>query len=296
MASYPVIRPIDLVKYAGGMLLPNQINRLNSSSTTGYASGWTTGLTSEHYIFGSYVPVGWNKPIPSYAAYDMGKVCYGLNSLALNGATYSCIPMSADSGNYTYATIPYYKYVQIKVYEDIGGSCNFEYFYFRYNGTDKVGKTWSSISGSWTGTLGMNFNAVSGLTNYGFCIHCGGMNTSRRVHYSDNVISPGTWIYVGKYSGLDIYPGDNVGAKTFIYSGVTRYNEFYGTYANYGMNFAEYFHRVKSIAIAIGYSSTPSKSNASSGTYDPTWNYSSNCTRYSCTCNCNYQACVDYTL
>lgn len=296
MASYPVVRPLDLIKYAGGMLLPNQINRLNSSSTTGYTSGWTTGLTTEWYQLGLYLPVGWNKPIPSYAAYNVSTVCYGLNSLALNGATYTCIPMSADSGYYTYATIPYRKDIQIKVYEDLTGSCNFEYLYFRYNGTDKVGKTWSSISGSWTGTLGMRYDAVSGLTEKGFCIHCGGMNTSRRMHYSDNVISPGNWIYVGKYSGADIYPGDNVGAKTFVYSGVTRYNEFYGTYANYAMSFAEYFHKVKSIAIGVGYSNTPSNSYASSGAYTPSWSYMSTCTRNSCTCNCDYQACVDYTL
>ena len=296
MASYPVIRPIDLMKYAGGMLLPNQINRLNTSSTTGFASGWTTGLTVEYYMLGGYIPVGWNKPIPSWAAYNVSHVCYGLNNLALNGSTYQCIPMSADSGNYTYSTIPYYKSIQVKVYEDLTGSCNFEYFYFRYNGTDKAGQTWSSISGSWTGAVGMSFENVSGLTNYGFCIHCGGMNTSRRMHYSDNVISPGTWIYVGKYSGADIYPGDNVGAQTFVYSGVTRYNELYGRYSNYAMSFAEYFHKVRSIAIGIGYSNTPSTSYASSGTYTPSWNYKSTCTRNSCTCNCDYQPCLDYTL
>lgn len=301
MASYPVIRPLDLMRTVNGMLLPNQINMLESNTVS---SGWTSALTTTYYYLGSYLPSGWNKPIPAKAASastSVFNVCYGINPRCLSGGLYSnsCIPMSADSGSYTYAAIPYYKSVEIRVYEDLTGSANFEYLYFRYNGTDYTGLTWSSISGSWTGQLGMNLQSISAYTEHEFVIHCGGMNTSRRIHYSDNVVSPGAWTYIGKYSSLDIQPGINVANKSWIVSGVTRQYPFEGDpgyKTGYTMNFVEYFHRLRSVAIAVGYSSTPSSSNASSSTYAPTYSYSSVCSRYSCTCDCDYQECIDYTI
>lgn len=298
MASYPVIRPVDLIFKAPGMLLPNQVNALTGNTTS---SGWSSTLSLSLWLatYG-YLPAGWEKPVAVRSASGLTKPCFGINTMCMCGGTYSfaCMPLSADSGSYTYSALPYMKAYEIKIYEDIGGSCNFEYFYFRHNGTDIKGLTWSSISGSWTGLLEMNFAGMSAYTEDAFVIHCGGMNTSRRVHYSDNVVSPGAWTYVGKYSGLDIMPGVNVAYKSFIASGVTRqypYAGSSGTKANQWMNFAEYAYRLNSVAIAVGYSSTPSSSNAASRTYYPTYYYRSVCSKYSCNCNCDYQECIDYT-
>ena len=297
MASYPVIRPIDLLMNAAGMLLPNQVNALTGNTTS---SGWTSSLTTSPWLalYGD-LPTGWQKPIAVRSASGVTRPCFGINTRCLSGGAYSyaCIPLSADSGTYTYSALPYQKEYYIKIYEEIGGSCNFEYFYFRYKGTNIIGKTWSSISNSWTGTITMNLNSISANTDGVFVIHCGGMNTARRVHYSDNVVSPGAWTYIGKYSSLDIQPGINVAYKSYIASGVTRQfppgSDSIKT--GYYMNFAEYAYRLTNVAIGIGFASSPSASNAASSSYYPTFYYMQTCSRYSCSCDCDFQVCIDYT-
>lgn len=297
MASYPVIRPVDLLFKAPGMLLPNQVNALSGNPTT---SGWTNSLSTSDWLatYGK-LPAGWEKPIVVRSVSGLTRPCFGINPMCLSGGAYSyaCIPLSADSGTYTYSALPRQKEYRLTVYEDIGGSCNFEYFYFRYKGTDIIGKTWSSIDKSWTGLITMNLNNISANTEGAFTIHCGGMNTARRVHYSDNVVSPGAWTYVGKYSGLDIQPGINAAYKSFIASGVTR-QQYRGSSSiiyNQWMNFTEYAYRLTNVAIGVGYSSAPAVGNAASAGYYPIFYYMSTCSRYSCTCNCDYQECLDYT-
>jgi hypothetical protein len=297
MASFKLIRPKDVVENTGGMLLPSQINRLNAAGTAAFSSsGWTTGLTTERNqdyaaSTGLQVPAGYYKIIPSYAAVSTSYVCYGINSNCLNGYNYCGIPMSATSGDYTYAAFPKSKLIRIRIYEDLLGSVNFEYFYIKYGSTKLYSKTWKDISGNWTGSTYIDLN--KSYTNDYFLINCGGMNSARRIYYSDNVVSPGAWSYLGAYNNLNIQPGINAVKKTWIQSGVTRQISDSSLTANTTMNFIEYLYRLKDISIGVGYSSTPPSSYASSSSYATAWSYDSKC-NYSCSCDCDYCP-ADYT-
>ena len=296
-ASGRVVTIKDVVEQTGGMILPNQINKMNTSGTTGFStSGWTTGLTVETlpintYSY-SYWPSGYFKVIPAYAVTSYRYLLEGLFSGGLSTYSYQNVAWSAQVGSQVYSVFPYKKNSRLRVYEDLTGSVNFEYFYLRYNGSNRASKTWSSISKSWTGMLETNLYKTD--TQYSLSMYFGGMNSSRRIYYSDNIVSPGAWIYIGAYTYVNASPGIDFAAKTFISSGVTRCFSGYGVTYNDLMNCSEYLYRLHDISIGVGYSSAPSTTYASRGTTVPTWSYKNVCI-YSCSCDCDYTTCSVYT-
>ena len=74
-------------------------------------------------------------------------------SAGLKTYSYQIVTCSAKVESYVYSVFPIRKNIRLRVYEDMGGSANFEYFYLKHNGTARASKTWPSITGSWTGIL-----------------------------------------------------------------------------------------------------------------------------------------------
>lgn len=295
MASYPVIRARDVLSYTGGMLLPIQVYQLNRYTLVN--SGWTTGYIGfEPAPLGMLIVSGASRVIPSYMASSLAYPCWGINPKCVSASTYYAMPMSADVGSYTYAAFPYQKLIDLTIYEDLTGSVNFEYFYIQDYKTTKTttidSYTWSSISGSWNGRLWCELlTGYTGTLNLKF----GGMNSKRRIYYSDNVVSPGTWSYLGAYNGVNGRPGIEFCKKTAIASGVTYAPDPYqASYSTRAMNTIEYLYRLRQIVIGVGYSSTPGKA-AASASYQENWHYTSVCSRDTCGCDCNDSSCSIYT-
>ena len=234
----------DVVEQTGGMILPNQINKMNSTGTTGFtSSAWTTGLTIEEYRQNtysySYWPSGYFKVVPAYAVTYYRALLEGLFSGGLSTYSYQNVAWSAKVGSQIYSVFPYKKYIRLRLYEDVSlGAAQFEYFYLIYNGSNRASKTWSKINESWTGTIETTLNKTD--TKYSLQTNFGGMNTSRRIYYSDNVVSPGTWFYIGQYNYVKASPGIDFAAKTYVASGVTRCDSGVGLTYNSLMTCSEY--------------------------------------------------------
>lgn len=269
-----LIRLSDVKQYSG-MLVP--------SIQQAYGNGYFT-ITSTTSTISSLPPS--SLLIPSYAA---GYACEGINPKCVSAGTYYCMPMSAVVGTTAYAAFPKEKKIRLTIYEDLNGKANFEYFYLKYNGSNRASQTMSSVSNSWTSdNIYVTLNPND--TQYTIQANFGGMNASRRLHYSDNVCSPGSWKYIGKYSGVNFNPGIDGGTANSSVSAIT----YLGgkTY----LSAIEYLTRLKHVCIAIGYSGTPSASNAKTSNSGKTiyWAYStaSTCNGH-CSCDCNY--CNDCT-
>ena len=296
-ASGRVVTIKDVVEQTGGMILPNQINKMNSTGTTGFtSSAWTTGLSIEEYSQNtysySYWPSGYFKVVPAYAVTYYRALLEGLFSGGLSTYSYQNVAWSAKVGTQVYSVFPYKKYIRLRVYENVTGGANFEYFYLKYNGSIRASQTWSKITDSWTGTLETTLNKTD--TKYALLANFGGMNTSRRLYYSDNVVSPGTWVYIGQYNYVSAQPGIDFAVKTYVSSGVTRCHSGVGLTYNDLMNCSEYLYRLHDISVGIGYSSAPSTTYASKGITVPTWGYNNVCA-YSCSCDCDNTTCAAYT-
>lgn len=293
-ASGRVVTIQDVVEQTGGMILPNQINGMDTSGSGGFTtSGWSTGLTLEYtgvYPYSVYYyPKGYFKVIPAYAITYYNGLLSGLFSGGLPTYSYQNVAWSAKVGTQVYSVFPNRKFIRLRVYEEIGGTANFEYFYLMDGTTTTLAsKTWSGINGSWTGTLETTLNKL--YTSNVLYMKFGGMNTTRRIHYSDNVISPGAWIYLGQYNGVNSSPGNGFASKTWIYSGVTRLKYGNGSFddstALFSMNTMEYIYRLNDISVGVAYSSSPTASLAASGSYKPSWTYPNVCDySYSCSCD-----------
>lgn len=293
MASYPVITARDVLHYTGGMLLPIQVYKLNSNTVVN--SGWTTGYIGfEPAPLGMFIVSGASRVIPSHMASSLSYPCWGINPKCVSASTYYAMPMSADSGNYTYAAFPFEKVISLIIYEDIGGGANFDYFYiqdYKPSTTTTIdSKTWSKIHNSWNGSLLCDLlTGYTGNLNLKF----GGMNAKRRIYYSDNVVSPGTWTYIGAYNGVNSRPGIEFCAKTAISNGVTYAPDPYeASYSTRAMNTIEYLYRLRQIVIGVGFSSTPGKT-AASASYKETWYYKGVCSSDTCSCDANCSCDID---
>ena len=297
-ASGRVVTVQDIVEQTGGMILPNQVNRINDSASAAVNSGWSTSLILESAgtSYGKwYYPKGYFRVIPARAMWESYHLLSGLFSGGLKTSSYQNVAWSAKVDSYVYSVFPIRKNIRLRVYEDMAGTANFEYFYLEYDGTSFVSKTWSHIKDSWVGELSVPLYKT--YTEKVLTMTFGGMNTKRHIYYSDNIVSPGSWVYLGKYNGVrSTSPGNGFADKIWVYSGVTRQKYGTGTgfpdTAQYPMSCIEYLYRLKDISIGVAYSSTPSSSKASSGNYNSTWEYPRTCA-YSCSCDCNYVCSCD---
>ena len=294
-ASGRVVTVKDIVEQTGGMILPNQVNKINDYASAAVNSGWSTSLTLESagtYYGTWYYPKGYFRVIPARAMWESYRLLSGLFSGGLKTSSYQNVAWSAKVGSYVYSVFPNRKKIRLKVYEDMVGSANFEYFYLEHNGTRFVSKTWSSISDHWAGELSVPLNKTyTKILTMTF----GGMNSKRHIYYSDNIVSPGSWVYLGKYNGVSsTSPGNGFADKIWVYSGVTRQTYGIGSTsketAQYAMSCIEYLYRLNDISIGVAYGSTPSTSISSSGSYKPTWEYPSMCV-YTCSCDCDICSC-----
>lgn len=284
-----VVTVQDIVEQTGGMILPSQVNNINTSAPVNIISGWSTSLTLEN-VGMWYYPKGYFRVIPARAMSQPNYLLSGLFSGGLATSSYQNVTWSAKVGSYVYSVFPNSKTIRLRIFEDYGpGAVQFEYFYLEYNGTRFFSKTWSKIKGSWVGELSVPLNKT--YTKHPLTMTFGGMNIKRDIYYSDNILSPGSWTHLGKYNGVNsASPGNGFANRIWVYSGVTRQIYGIGSFseetARYSMNCIEYLYRLKDISIGIAYSSNPSSSNASDGTYKTTWSYPRMCS-YSCSCDCD---------
>jgi hypothetical protein len=268
----PKVITIKDVKTYSGMLVPSIMQSYNQGFFTITSTTNTVTASPNTALV-----------VPSYAT---RYACEGINPKCVCGSTtdYYAMPMSAVQSSTVYAAFPNQKKIRLTIYEDIGGSANFEYFYLKYNGSNRASQTMSSVSNSWTSdSIYVTLNPSD--TKYSLQANFGGMNISRRLHYSDNVCSPGSWKYVGKYNGVNFNPGIDGGTAYYPVSAIT----YYG--GKTFLSTIEYLTRLKHVCIGVGYSSAPSTAIAQTSNSGKTlawyYNYASTCAG-NCSCDCNY--------
>lgn len=296
--GYQQVRIYDVMHYCKGVLTPTQVQSIGNQL---YSITSTTSTINSSY--GIQYPIVLTKHINYYQKIPIRGYVSG------SSYNYQCIPMY-NSDYQTdipqHYTFPYQKQIVFNVWESLNGSANWEYFRCYYSGssyTQTASKTWSSVSSSSLGNK-LTLDLKSGTSLSGiFVIEGGGMNTSRSIYYSDNVVSPGSWKSVGRYTGFRVSPGYTMW-PTYTISAVTDYNTYMGGAYKRPMRYQEYAHRLKHVSVYVRNDGdgTPTNSTLTSNSgltvayyYTTYSNCSSYCSANYCNGYCSNMCTVDYT-